>query len=115
MNPLFTLGHFTHPIPRVIELLQQYGITAVCDVRSQPYSRRNPQFNREAFKETLADAGIAYVFLGKELGGRPEDPACYEDGRVQYGRVARTDFFAEAMRRLAEGAGKYSVALMSRV
>ena len=112
MNKVFTLGHSTHPVLRVIELLQQHGVTAVCDVRSQPYSRRNPQFNREAFGQTLSEVGIAYVFLGKELGGRPEDPACYVDGRVDYERVARTALFAEGMRRLAEEAGKHRVALV---
>jgi uncharacterized protein (DUF488 family) len=112
MNPLFTLGHSTHPVLRVIELLQQHGVTAVCDVRSRPYSRWNPQFNREAFGQALSDAGIAYVFLGKELGGRPEDPACYVDGHVDYGRVARTALFAEGMRRLAAEAGKHRVALV---
>ena len=112
MSTLFTLGHSTHPVPRVIELLQQHGVTCACDVRSQPYSRRNPQFNREAFEKTLREAGITYVYLGKELGGRPEDPACYVDGRVDYERVARTALFEEGMRRLAEDAGKYRVALV---
>jgi uncharacterized protein (DUF488 family) len=112
VNTLFTLGHSSHPILRVVELLRQHGVTAVCDVRSKPYSRRNPQFNREAFAKSLAEAGIAYVFLGKELGGRPEDPACYVDGRVDYERMARTALFEEGMRRLAEDAGRYRVALV---
>lgn len=109
---LFTLGHSRHPVARVIELLQEHGVTAVCDVRSRPYSRWNPQFNREAFGQTLSDAGITYAFLGKELGGRPEDPACYVGGRVDYERVARTAPFAEGMRRLATEAGKHRVAVM---
>jgi uncharacterized protein (DUF488 family) len=112
VNELFTLGHSAHPVQRVIELLQQHSVTCVCDVRSQPYSRRNPQFNREEFEKALGEAGIAYVFLGKELGGRPEDPACYVDGHVDYERVARTALFDEGMRRLAEDAGKYRVALI---
>jgi len=111
-HPLFTLGHSTHSIGRVIALLQQHGVTAVCDVRSRPYSRWNPQFNREAFRDSLAEAGIAYVFLGKELGGRPEDPECYVEGRVHYERVARTELFSEGMRRLENEAGKNRVALV---
>ena len=43
-------------------------MTAVGDVRSQPYSRYVPQYSRDALEAALADAGIAYVFLGKELG-----------------------------------------------
>jgi hypothetical protein len=60
----------------------------------------------------LSAAGIAYVFLGKELGGRPDDPSCHENGRVQYERVAPTALFAEGMRRLEDGANRYRVALM---
>jgi uncharacterized protein (DUF488 family) len=112
MNPLFTLGHSTQPAERLIDLLRQHGVTAVCDVRSKPYSRMNPQFNREALKATLSAAGIAYVFLGNELGGRVDDPSCYVNGRVQYERVARTPLFAEGMRRLEDGARKYRVALL---
>lgn len=66
-----------------VELLRMHAVTAVCDVRSAPYSRRNPQFDRETLRETLAVSGIAYAFLGEELGARTKDPACYDrEGRV---------------------------------
>ena len=52
----------------------------VADVRSAPYSRFNPHFNRKALDAALGERGIAYLFLGRALGGRPEDRACYEEG-----------------------------------
>ena len=65
---LYTIGHSNHEIAVFLGLLRQHGVTAVGDVRSQPYSRYVPQYSRDALEAALADAGIAYVFLGKELG-----------------------------------------------
>ena len=109
---VFTIGHSTHPQERLIGLLTQHGITALCDVRSKPYSRMNPQFNREELKDALKVTGIAYVFLGKELGARSEDPSCYEEGKVQYDRLAHTELFQQGLQRIQEGMKKYRIALM---
>jgi uncharacterized protein (DUF488 family) len=109
---VFTIGHSTHPQGRFMDLLSQHGITALCDVRSRPYSRVNPQFNREELKQKLKANGIAYVFLGKELGARSEDPSCYKDGRVQYDRIAHTEQFQQGMQRVKDGIKRYRVALM---
>jgi len=83
-NRIFTIGHSTHGFTRFVELLKRHRVTAVADVRSMPCSRRQPQFNREDLRNSLKACGIAYVFLGKELGARSDDPTCYENGRVQY-------------------------------
>ena len=112
MNVLFTIGHSTHPAERVLGLLGQHGVTAVADVRSRPYSRMNPQFNREAFTALLKAAGIAYVFLGRELGARTEDRNCYVEGKVQYGLLAQTELFRAGLDRLILGMASHRVALM---
>ncbi len=109
---LFTVGHSTHPIERFIELLAQHHITAVADVRSQPYSRWNPQHNRENLKKSLAERGIAYVFLGGELGARSEDDACYEGDQVQFDRLARTPLFQTGIQRVLTGMDRFTVSLM---
>jgi uncharacterized protein (DUF488 family) len=108
----YTVGHSNHSIEKFIGLLTANGITAVADVRSRPFSRRNPQFNRERLAATLTQHGIAYVFLGKELGARSEDPSCYENGKVQYPRLAATPAFKAGMERVLAGAAKFRVALM---
>lgn len=109
---LFTIGHSNHPIEAFIELLHRHSVTAVCDVRSHPYSRYVPQYSREVLKAALTRAGIAYVFLGKELGARSENPDCYKQGKVQYDCLARQPQFAEGVRRVIEGMQRHSIALM---
>ncbi|MGC4052417.1 MAG: DUF488 domain-containing protein [Paludibaculum sp.] len=109
---IFTVGHSTHNLDHFLGLLEAHRVTALCDVRSKPYSRTNPQFNREDLKWVLAEHGIAYVFLGKELGARSEDPDCYEDGKVQYERLARTELFRDGLDRVREGAKRFRIALM---
>jgi uncharacterized protein (DUF488 family) len=109
---VFTIGHSTQSVERFVALLKQHGVTAVADVRSKPYSRMNPQFNRGELRETLRESGVAYVFLGKELGARSEDRSCYLDGKVQYGRLAQTELFRHGLDRVLEGARGFRIALM---
>jgi uncharacterized protein (DUF488 family) len=112
LRTVFTIGHSTHSQERLIALLQQHAITALCDVRSQPYSRVNPQFNHKELKHSLRAHRIAYVFLGKELGARSEDSSCYDHGRVRYDRLAETELFRQGLGRVREGLKRYRIALM---
>lgn len=109
---VFTIGHSTHPLEAFVSLLRQHAVTALADVRSAPFSRFNPQFNKDALAHDLKACGIKYVFLGRELGARSEDPSCYENGRVQYGRLARTELFKQGIERVMKGAGEHRIALM---
>src|SRR5436190_16035592 len=93
IHPVFTIGHSTHTAEAFLALLRQHNIEAVGDVRSAPFSRFNPQFNREILERCLKENGIRYAFLGRELGARTDDRSCYEDGRVHYARLARTPLF----------------------
>lgn len=111
-KPVLTVGHSTHPITGFVTLVQTHGVTAVADVRSSPYSRFNPQFNRETVSDALTEHGIRYLFLGQELGARSKDPACYENGRVQYARLARTVLFRSGLDRVVQEAVSDRVALM---
>ena len=110
---IYTIGHSNHPIERFIALLQPHGIDALADVRSTPYSRFNPQFNREKLQTSLATAGIRYVFLGEELGARTKDPSCYDDtGRVSYARLAQSEPFRRGLERLLTGMRDHRIAIM---
>lgn len=111
-STLYTIGHSNHEITAFIELLRLHGISAIGDVRSYPYSRYAPQYSRDALKAVLSNAGIAYAFLGKELGARSNNPACYRQGKVQYDRLAQEPSFDEGIKRVIQGMEHYRVALM---
>jgi uncharacterized protein (DUF488 family) len=109
---VLTVGHSTHPIEEFLALLKTNGVTAIADVRSTPYSRFNPQFNRETLERTLKTNNMAYVFLGRELGARSDDASCYESGRVQFRRLAETALFRSGLQRVIKGAESHQIALM---
>ena len=112
-SPVFAIGHSNHPAEAFLGLLLRHGIEEVVDVRSSPHSRYNPQFNRKTLQAALAEAGVGYVFMGAELGGRPADPSCYDgEGRVQYDRLAETDAFKEGVQRVIRRADERRIALM---
>jgi len=112
MYELFTIGHSIHSVERFVDLLKTHGVTALCDVRSSPYSRFTPQFNREPLKDELARQHIIYLYLGAELGPRSSDLTCYENGKVQYNRLAGKDIFQQGLGRLQKGMATYRIALM---
>lgn len=98
---IHTIGHSNHPIERFIALLRQHGIATLVDVRSRPYSRWAPQFQKEALSRSLAAVPLAYVFLGQELGGRPEGAEFYDaEGHVDYERRAGAAEFRAGIDRL---------------
>jgi uncharacterized protein (DUF488 family) len=109
---LYTVGHSVHTIDHFIKILQLNTIGAVADVRSSPYSKFTPQFNREALTQRLNEVGIHYVFLGEELGARRNEPECYRNNKVMYQLVAELPQFKLGVSRLKEGASKMRVAIM---
>ncbi|MCT0254987.1 MULTISPECIES: DUF488 domain-containing protein [unclassified Synechocystis] len=80
--------------------LDGHGITALADVRSSSYSPYLPHFNKQALQAYLPMAEIRYVFLGAELGARPDNPDCYVDGKAPYEKIATTDAFQRGIERL---------------
>jgi uncharacterized protein (DUF488 family) len=110
---LYTIGHSNQPAESLIALLMQHSIEVVVDVRSAPYSRWAPQFNQRELRTSITDAGLRYLYLGAELGGRPPTPDLYDaEGHARYDLMARTAAFREGIERVQHGIGSYRVALM---
>ncbi|MBK8482301.1 MAG: DUF488 family protein [Proteobacteria bacterium] len=109
---VWTVGHSTQTLDDFVVLLRRHEISVVADVRSAPYSRFSPHFNKDALQRGLKANGIKYVFLGRELGARSDDPTCYEHGRVQYARLAKTELFQQGLDRLIRGASEHRIAIM---
>jgi uncharacterized protein (DUF488 family) len=79
---IFTIGHSNRSLDEIIEIFKKYKIQLVADVRSSPYSRYVPQYNREKFHLSLENSGISYWYAGDHLGGRPKDQTCYKCGKI---------------------------------
>jgi uncharacterized protein (DUF488 family) len=94
---LFTIGHSDHEMQELMPLLSRHRIDTIADVRSQPYSRFSPQFNREVLKDCLKIAGIDYVFLGRELGARRAERESYRGRQARYDLISHLPAFQEGL------------------
>jgi len=111
-NKVLTIGHSTLPLGTFFSMLEKARVTAVADVRSSPFSRRMPHFSREELRAALKERGLKYVFLGKELGGRPRASNLYCDGVADYEKMASEPAFHKGIDRVIIGAKEHTIALM---
>lgn len=111
---IFSIGHSDHETEDFIVLLKQHDVETLVDVRSEPYSRWVPQFNRENLAGTVEAAGLRYVWLGESLGGRPKDISLYDSGseRPDYDRMQETKDFQAGIDELLNLAEESTVAMM---
>ena len=109
---LYTIGHSNHNMGTFLDLLRRHEMSMLVNVRSSPYSQHNWQFNRESLIEALKNRGVEYVFLGRELGARRDEPQCYVRQKVQYGRVAQLPIFKQGLDFLRHVAAKERAALL---
>jgi uncharacterized protein (DUF488 family) len=116
---ILTIGHSTHSAERFVALVTDHGVELVSDVRRFPASRRNPQFNAGALRDSLAAAGVAYEPFGEELGGRRDrDTGAAPGGGGTadafraYAEYMETAEFAAGLGRLEGLANERRVAIM---
>ncbi|MCC6178713.1 MAG: DUF488 domain-containing protein [Chloroflexi bacterium] len=113
MPSILTIGHSNHPLERFLALLAQHGVDVVVDVRSAPYSRYAQHFNKDLLEAGVTNAGHRYLYMGTELGGRPEGDEFYdEDDHVRYAAVAQAPWFLHGIDRLERGITRFRVALV---
>ena len=109
---VMTIGHSNHELNYFLNLLMEHEILTVGDVRSTPYSRYCPHFNKDMLETNLSENGINYVYLGREFGARVDDPSCYLNGRIQYSRLSNRLEFQEGLRYMKDNARNFRIALM---
>lgn len=112
MHSLYTIGYSCHTIESFVAALIKNKIEAVADVRSQPFSKFKPEFNRPTLTLELSKHGLKYVFLGQECGARIDEPSCYVNGKADYSRIAKSELFLKGLDRIEKGLQKMSIALM---
>jgi uncharacterized protein (DUF488 family) len=110
---IFTIGHSNQSLESFLKLLRDNNIEVLVDVRSIPRSNYATQFDHDSLKHTVIGAGIKYLYLGKEIGGKPANPNFYDiAGYVSYDLIAKSPDFIRGITRLHEGIKKYRVAIM---
>ena len=112
IHTIYTAGHSNHTTEKFVGLLQQYNVDMVVDIRSVPYSRYSPQFNKETLSVILQNNRIKYLFLGNELGARPQDKNCYVNHKVSFEKIKQTEVFQEGIQKVLKGACEYTMALL---
>ena len=99
---IFTVGHGTWMLDGMVEMLRSNGVSHLIDIRSSPYSAHQPEFTGRALDKVADKKGYVYVYMGDQLGGRPNQADCYTEGRVDYGKLRQKDFFKRGIARLLE-------------
>jgi uncharacterized protein (DUF488 family) len=112
MKELFTIGHSNHSLEHFIELLLQHRLSTIADIRSGPYSKYSPHFNKDELDSALRNAGIDYIFLGRELGAQRSEDDCYIDGQAKYDRIAHLPAFRHGLEIVLQKVEHYRIALM---
>ena len=109
---IFTIGHSSHDITDFINLLLANKIELVIDVRSAPYSKIYPHFNRNPFEAFLTKNSIKYIFLGDSVGGRSNDIKDYLNGRVMYKKIAEKEEYTSSINMIISTSSKHKTVLM---
>jgi len=102
-TPIYTIGYGPRDVDAFLGALVDYGIQYLIDVRSYPdTSGYRSDFARTALTPRLRGVGVAYLFMGNDLGGRPRDARCYVDGAVDYDALSRTAAYRRGVHRLLD-------------
>lgn len=124
MTILYTIGHSRHTPEKFFQLLKDHDISTLADVRTAPYSRFCPWFNKDELEFELKHRQIDYIFAGKNLGGRPSDPTLYKNKKmpkdddvdylheVDYQEIMKRPWFDEAVEKLVLIAEQSSTVMM---
>ena len=112
MKKLFTIGHSNHSLDHFIELLLAHRLSTIADVRSSPYSKYSPHFNKDVLDSALRNANIDYIFLGRELGAQRSEDDCYIDGQAKYDRITHLSTFQRGLEIVLQGVKHNRIALM---
>ncbi|MGB9937858.1 MAG: DUF488 family protein [Methanobacterium sp.] len=99
---IYTIGHSNISQKSFIETLKSFKIEIIVDIRSSPYSKFVTHFNRENIKKLLKDNDMRYIFLGDYIGGKPKDKKYYQDGKVNYDLIDKSEHYKEGIERIIE-------------
>ena len=111
---IFTIGHSNYSIERFLDMLKQFKINCIVDIRGIPYSKYNVQYDKDRLKETLSKEGILYIYMAKEFAANRGNKQSYNgEGYADFEDVIRESDFINGIERLKNGCKKgYNIAIL---
>ena len=109
---IYTIGYGNRKMQEFIQLLHEYNITLLVDVRTIQASRFQPAFNRDMLQLLLAQAGIAYIYSGDSLGGRPDNDDVRTNGHTDYDKIRNSTVYQQGLQRLLSIAATQTTCIM---
>lgn len=100
---IFTIGYGNRSLFEFLKTLRKYEVEVVIDVRSNPYSRFRPEYNKSSLSESLKVVGVKYGFQGNLLGGKPKDKNLYEGDLLSYDKIRKTISYQKGLEYLEKG------------
>jgi uncharacterized protein (DUF488 family) len=101
-SSIFSIGYGNRKIEDFLNLIVRFHISLVVDVRSKPYSRFQPVYNKNKLSLLLESVGSSYLFKGEDLGGKPKNGILYTNGKLNYNLVCATKSYNEALSNLIQ-------------
>lgn len=106
-SSLYSIGHGQKTQEEFISELKSFDIDFLVDVRTSPYSKWAPQFNKGIIECWLQQESIRYIYMGNSIGGRPSNEMCCdEDGYFDYHRMSDEPSFRAGLNRLVDANSK---------
>ncbi|MGL4740942.1 MAG: DUF488 family protein [Sarcina sp.] len=111
---IFAIGHSNYPFEKLVEMLKEYNINCVVDIRETPYSAYNVQYNKEIFEATIKKEGFIYIYMGKEFGAKRQSRESYLNKvYADFEKVKEEEIFIKGIERIKKGCKMgYRIALL---
>lgn len=117
MSTICTVGHSNRDLEQFIELLEEFQLGLIVDIRRFPSSRKFPHFNSGNLQKSLLERGIDY-YWAEDLGGRRQKKSIKgQEGLSSlifqsYAEHMNSAKFREAAVRILEASNEKRLALM---
>jgi uncharacterized protein (DUF488 family) len=109
---IFTIGHSNQLFSSLLELIKKNDINLLVDVRTSPYSKYSPHFNKKPLMKALVESQVEYVYLGNKIGGKPKDKKFYHDDKLVYHLLENDDNYHEGLEELLRLTEDYRIVVM---
>jgi uncharacterized protein (DUF488 family) len=114
MADIYTMGYSAFALEDFIETAKSFGIKLVVDVRSLPYSKHYPDYNKESLEKILSAHNIFYRNYAKEFGAQQTRKDFFSpEGFLDYEKFVKSDDFMRGFSKIKKSLEKnYTLAFL---